>query len=195
MLSKIKNIVIGVTLFFCGAYYTQQNQPQPIKTVVEVNRNEVFDESRKIEGILVSRCGMPTEQAEDVAPKIAKAAVSEKVPSEILTAVVKTESEFDPKAKSKTGSIGYAQIKPKFWKNETPYNIYDEDGNIMAGAYILRQYYEETGSWSNAVKAYNIGITDFKNGKNLNNAEKYHTKVSDNLEVIVAQGETPLRRL
>lgn len=195
MLSKIKNIVVGVTLFFCGVYYAQQNQPQPIQTVVEVNRNEVFDESRKIEGILVARCGMPTEQAEDVAPKIAKAAVSEKVPSEILTAVVKTESEFDPKAKSKTGSIGYAQIKPKYWKNETPYNIYDEEGNIMAGAYILRQYYEETGSWSNAVKAYNIGITDFKNGKNMKSAENYHGKVVDNLEILVAQSELSTRKL
>lgn len=171
--------------FLSAQYHQESKIKPPVPQVVYV---KPVAKEIQIENALTNHLGLEAGKAQDLAVTIAKASNAENVPPEVLTGVIKTESEFKPDAKSKAGAIGYAQIRPKYWKGKTPYNITNEHGNIMAGAYILRQYYEETGSWSDAVKAYNIGITDFQNGKNLHSAEKYHTKVVNNIQLI-ALGE------
>ena len=87
-----------------------------------------------------------------------------RVPRELVFAVIKNESKFDPNATSRAGAVGLMQLisdtadevaeKLKI----TSYDLRDADTNIRFGTYYLAYLYRNTGSWENAVAAYNCGI-------------------------------------
>lgn len=158
-------------------------QPNPVKDYEKM----CADRAVWAYTALISTYGIESADAHEIAHMVAYASVIEDVPIEILVSIIKVESEFDSKAKSKHGAIGYAQVKPSAWKNEIPYNVNNKQGNILAGAYVLKRYYLETGNWSDAVKAYNIGITNFNRGKMKKSASIYHEKVYTEMKLIMAQ--------
>jgi hypothetical protein len=108
---------------------------------------------------------------------IAKASHIEGVPVEILLSTVSVESTFNVHARSRKNAIGSAQVMP-FWASKTPYNIYDHEGNILAGAYILSHYREECGDWKCAVKSYNVGLSAYRKGKKKVEQNVYLNKVN-----------------
>ncbi len=82
-------------------------------------------------------------------PQIASCAEKYALDPALLYAVIHTESEFNPKARSKTGAMGLMQIMPKTAGNEayqylykketliTPDYLYNPDNNILLGATYL----------------------------------------------------------
>ena len=78
------------------------------------------------------------------------------IPPEVLTAVVRQESGFNPDARSPVGAIGYAQLMPETAKSlgVNPNNAMQ---NLMGGARYLRQMYDKYKSWPLAFAAYNAG--------------------------------------
>lgn len=95
-----------------------------------------------------------------------------------LLALAGIESSFDEKAVSKLRhdpAVGLLQIRPKVW-NIHPKELSTIEGQIKHGASILKTYFDKTGSQDAAIKAYNVGITNFNRGKMSDASQRYLTK-------------------
>ena len=87
------------------------------------------------------------------------------VPEALVYAVIRTESNFDPEARSNVGAIGLMQLMPdtldwlaRLLDEEAPTGeITDPETNIKYGTYYLRHLYDRFGNWDTAIAAYNAG--------------------------------------
>ena len=105
--------------------------------------------------------------------QIAKYSAEYNVPEYILDAVIKVESNFDPRAESAKGARGLMQmIQSTFlWLTGEEHlqehlafdALYDPDVAIRYGAYYLRYLYRTFDyDWHLAIAAYNGGETNVK---------------------------------
>lgn len=88
------------------------------------------------------------------------AAAAEKycVDIDLLKAIAKAESNFNPKATSKSGAMGIMQLMPATAKGLGVKDAYDPEQNIMGGAkYIASLLEKYDGNVSYALAAYNAG--------------------------------------
>ena len=88
------------------------------------------------------------------------------VPTNLVYAVIRTESNFDPNAVSSAGAVGLMQIMPSTfrWLSDDMFGerledamLYDPETNIRYGVYYLRRLYDRYGHWQTACAAYNAG--------------------------------------
>ncbi len=87
------------------------------------------------------------------------------VSEELLKAMAKAESNFDPKATSRSGAMGIMQLMPSTAKGLGVTDAYDPEQNIMGGAkYIASLLDKFDGNTAYALAAYNAGSS---------NVEKY----------------------
>lgn len=77
---------------------------------------------------------------------------------ELTLAQIQVESSFKPRT-SKSGAVGFMQVRPQFWhkSKECPYNVYDKYENVFAGVCILQHYRVKYGNIEDALVAYNVG--------------------------------------
>lgn len=103
---------------------------------------------------------------EEYVESVSKYALEYGVPEDLVWAVIKTESDFDPSAVSVDGAIGLMQMLPKTftWLSNDILRDYYENGmlyhpdtNIKYGTYYLSRLYKQFGDWDTAVAAYNGG--------------------------------------
>ena len=91
---------------------------------------------------------------------IYRAAKEYGVEPSLIKAIIKTESDFDPDAKSKAGAEGLMQLMPKTARSYNVHNSYNSEQNIMAGTkhikYLLDKYKDNLIL---ALAAYNAGET------------------------------------
>ena len=106
------------------------------------------------------------------------------IPPYTLVGLLKTESEFNPKAVSKSRAKGIAQFMDQTAKamNIDPYNT---DQSIEGAAKYLNDSYKRLGNWEDTVLSYNMGVAgvkQFKAGKKKQNKEQaeYTQKVFNN---------------
>lgn len=101
-----------------------------------------------------------------------------------LLAVIAVESSFDPNAVSGLShdpAVGLMQIRPKVWGVD-PQDLKDPATNIKMGSDILHKYYRHLHhNKAAAIQAYNVGLTDYKQG--VDNQE-YLMKVANHLRNI-----------
>lgn len=91
------------------------------------------------------------------------------VPEEIVFAVIKVESNFDPDVVSSAGAVGLMQMLPstyewltsKLGDEYSKDDLYDPETNIKYGTYYLQYLYSRFGSWEKAIIAYNWGEGNF----------------------------------
>lgn len=87
------------------------------------------------------------------------------VPETLVYAVIKTESGFDPEARSNVGAVGLMQLMPatyewvcwRLGEEMTENGRADPETNIRCGTYLLSYFYSEFSDWDLAVAAYNAG--------------------------------------
>lgn len=100
--------------------------------------------------------------ARDLHPDhIAEAAQRFELPAAWIRAVMRAESDGDPRALSPKGAIGLMQIMPETWDElRARYRLgddpYDPHDNIVAGAAYIRELFDRYGSpeW---IATYNAG--------------------------------------
>ncbi len=78
--------------------------------------------------------------------------------SELLKAVIKVESNFNPKAVSKAGAIGLMQVMPAHFEKFDINNPFDPEANILIGArYLKKLIHRYDGNLALSLAAYNAG--------------------------------------
>jgi len=86
----------------------------------------------------------------------------------ILKAIVKVESDFNPKAVSKKGAMGLMQIMPENFKSLRVKNPFNPRENIMAGAWYFKQLLNRfDGKLHLALAAYNAGPDNVSRSKTI----------------------------
>lgn len=93
------------------------------------------------------------------------------VPKEIIYAIIKVESNFDPNAVSKKGAMGLMQIMPATFDWIAPKLgiegehslLFDPETNIHIAAYYLSYVYKEFAVWETCYAAYNAGHGNVRN--------------------------------
>lgn len=73
----------------------------------------------------------------------------------LIAAIMKAESNFNPKARSGVGAVGLMQLMPKYHGHKG--NIYDPKQNVMIGTQYLVSLLKKFGDVRMAIAAYNAG--------------------------------------
>ena len=90
------------------------------------------------------------------------------VDSRLLKAMIKAESDFDPRAISRKGAMGLMQIMPENFEMLNLENPFDPWQNIRAGAQYFKKLYERfNGKLALSLAAYNAGPTAVDHYKNI----------------------------
>jgi soluble lytic murein transglycosylase-like protein len=98
----------------------------------------------------------------------------------LIRAIIKTESDFNPNAVSNKGAKGLMQIMPVHYNNLGITNPFDARQNIMAGSKLFKGLFDRYNKNINkALAAYNAGINALESGRTENNASvlRYIKKV------------------
>jgi len=88
---------------------------------------------------------------------ILEAARTYNIDHTLIKAVIKAESNFNPRAISPKGARGLMQIMPHNFKELGIYNPFDPRQNIMAGTLYLKRLVIRFDNLSLALAAYNAG--------------------------------------
>jgi soluble lytic murein transglycosylase-like protein len=92
-----------------------------------------------------------------IASLIGQAARRHGIDIELLTAVIRQESGFDPRAVSGAGARGLMQLMPQTAKRYGATRVHDPGENIAAGSAYLRDLLDRFGRIDLALAAYNAG--------------------------------------
>ncbi|MCR5485140.1 MAG: lytic transglycosylase domain-containing protein [Clostridiales bacterium] len=100
------------------------------------------------------------------------------VDKNLIYAVIKTESSFDPSAKSDVGAVGLMQIMPetlewisfKLGENISEEELLNEDVSIRCGTFMLKYLTDEFADTRTALAAYHAGrgkVNEWLSDKNI----------------------------
>jgi len=69
---------------------------------------------------------------------ITKAAVKYGLPSDLIHSIIKTESNYNPRAVSPKGAVGLMQLMPSTARQYGVTNLYDPEDNVLGGTKYLK---------------------------------------------------------
>jgi soluble lytic murein transglycosylase-like protein len=106
----------------------------------------------------VDSVSKPPRDAEGFDPLIEEASHTFGVKKDLIRAVIKAESDFQPTAKSKSGAVGLMQLLPSTGRDLGVTNLYDPRENIFGGTRYLAMLLDRySGNLELTLAAYNWG--------------------------------------
>ena len=122
--------------------------------------------------------GLRAEQADVFAGWILEASTRQAVSPELLASLIYTESTFRTRARSWSGAVGPAQVKPRFWTHFCGgADLADPEHNIYCGAQILAHYAEQCGDFECAFRLYNVGPSNLRDPYYEERSDVYLVKI------------------
>jgi Transglycosylase SLT domain len=113
---------------------------------------------RTLNNTTVSAVNTNKTEGERIELAIKEASKKHGVDEELIRAIIKVESDFNPKVKSSAGAMGLMQLMPenvKYYGVKDPYNI---EENIDAGTRHIKDYLKmHNNDLDMALAAYNFG--------------------------------------
>lgn len=108
--------------------------------------------------ILVLSPRVPNHTAREIASAIHKYAPRFQRDPDLVLSIMRIESDFDPRAKSKMGAMGLMQVMPQ-WIDvlDIQCDLYDPECNVKYGLQILGAYEQLYGDLDMALTAFNRG--------------------------------------
>ncbi|OAO83368.1 phage tail tape measure protein [Anoxybacillus flavithermus] len=136
-----------------------------LKQQKKIYENQAKDLQNQIKSGKIQQTGIITQKSTSnsvytgqYADIINKAAKTYGIDPFLIAAVIKQESNFNPRAKSHAGAEGLMQLTPTTAKELGVTNPYDPSQNIMGGAkYLAQQLQRFGGNIEKALAAYNAG--------------------------------------
>jgi len=100
----------------------------------------------------------PVLSEEELEPVIRRFSRQHQLHPALIRAIIKAESDFDPRAVSRAGAVGLMQLMPQTAMKLDVRDIYDPEDNIGGGTKYLRQLLDRfRGNLPLALAAYNAG--------------------------------------
>lgn len=100
----------------------------------------------------------PVISEQELEPMIKRFSRQHQLHPALIRAVIKAESNFDPRAVSRSGAIGLMQLMPRTALQLDVRDLYDPEDNIGGGTKYLRQLLDRfRGNLPLALAAYNAG--------------------------------------
>ena len=170
---------IGVLVFgfMLGVrYQVRVESLNEVRTLVRVQKDKIHelrDENGRLQTVVVvreflerNRIRLQPDTVNHIAGSIHEASTRFEIPPEMLLAVIRIESAFDPNALSHKGAVGLMQILPSTaqeiaqelrmeWSGDEL--LRDPSANIAMGAYYLTKLIGQFDDLAVALAAYNHG--------------------------------------
>ncbi|HKU51952.1 MAG TPA: transglycosylase SLT domain-containing protein [Nitrospira sp.] len=100
----------------------------------------------------------PVLSEEELEPVIRRFSRQHQLHPALIRAIIKAESDFDPRAVSRAGAVGLMQLMPQTAMKLDVRDLYDPEDNIGGGTKYLRQLLDRfRGNLPLALAAYNAG--------------------------------------
>ena len=151
-------VIIGIGSLACSIPTTAAEIYQFIGPNGSISLTNVPSDSRyrKIE-IETSQFHSALSEQE-LEPVIRRHSSQHRLHPALIRAVIKAESNFDPRAVSRAGAIGLMQLMPQTAVRLDVRDMYDPDDNVGGGTKYLRQLLDRFhGNLPLALAAYNAG--------------------------------------
>jgi soluble lytic murein transglycosylase-like protein len=100
----------------------------------------------------------PVLSEQELEPMIRRFSQQHQLHPALIRAIIKAESDFDPRAVSRAGAVGLMQLMPQTAVKLEVRDLYDPEDNIGGGTKYLRQLLDRfRGNLPLALAAYNAG--------------------------------------
>ena len=132
-------------------YATGQN----LEDIPMILNNKYVNFADKSESILSNRSDVDIQKIYNA---VSTASKKYGVDSNLILAIIKQESDFDPNSTSSSGASGLMQIMPENFAHTGITDKYDVDQNINGGTKLFKEYLNQfDGNKEMALMAYNGG--------------------------------------
>jgi len=148
---------------------TEELELKQIQTSVEDSASEESDVKLKIAGVINQfNSSLNKDQLFQFSNTIYRQSKKYNYDWELILAIIKTESDFNARAKSVKGARGLMQVLPSTAKWLSPKmglryrgrdSLYDASYNIKLGTHYLNMMHRKFGDMEKAIVAYNAGPT------------------------------------
>jgi soluble lytic murein transglycosylase len=151
-------VTVGIGSLACAIPTTTAEIYQFIGPNGSISLTNVPSDSRYRKIEIESSQFHSTLSEQELEPVIRRYSSQHRLHPALIRAVIKAESNFDPRAVSRAGAIGLMQLMPQTALRLDVRDMYDPDDNVGGGTKYLRQLLDRFhGNLPLALAAYNAG--------------------------------------
>lgn len=155
-IGTVHAVVVGSALLFPGGLQAEIYQYIGPNGTISLTNVPSDPRYRKIEVESARFHAVLSER--ELEPLIKRHSFQQQLHPALIRAVIKAESNFDPRAVSRAGAIGLMQLMPQTAVRLDVRDMFDPDENVGGGTKYLRQLLDRFhGNLPLALAAYNAG--------------------------------------